>query len=122
MNIPGVNIMGLALSVIRPQPVQWAAFTGRTTNAAGLDVPTWAAPVAIRGSVQDVDRAQMQTLGLDMLQEYVNVYTSNPVKTVQRDGSGDRIIYNGNTYSCESSADWYAQDGWVAVLCVKVPA
>lgn len=122
MNIPGVNLLNIALGVIRPQMPTWGKYLSSTVNAAGFDVPTYAAPVAIRASVQDVDEKQAQDRGLDMLKTYINVYTSQAVATVDRDTNGDLIYWGGNTYSCESSADWELQDGWNAILCVKVPA
>lgn len=122
MMIPGANLLSLALGVIGAQPVTWARFIDRTENSAGYQVPNYAAAVAIQGSVQPIAKRLYQALGLDFEKSYVTLYTPAGVVTVGRDGSGDKITYNGATYLCESATDWSAQDGWSAVVAVKVPA
>jgi hypothetical protein len=117
-----MNLLALAQRVIPPQRVEWARMTGRTENAAGYTVATYAAAVPIRGNVQPVSQAKYQALGLDFNREYVTLHTPAGVVSVGRDESGDRITYNGATYKCESSTDWSGQAGWVSVVAVKVPA
>lgn len=116
------GILSMALGVIGAQPVMLSRFTSRTTNAAGFQVPSYAAPVPIEGNVQPVPQAMYERLGLDWNKSYVNLRTTAGVVVVDRDGAGDRITYNGATYVCESSTDWLAQAGWVQVTAVKVSA
>jgi hypothetical protein len=120
--IPGSNLLRAALGVIRPQGFQLERFTGRETNAAGYQVPAYADAVTVSGSVQAVPRAMYQNLGLDLSKEYISVYTSEDIKTVERDGAGDRIVWNGWRFVCESPTDWRAQDGWRQILAVRVGA
>ncbi len=122
MSVPGINLLGLALSVIGQQTVTVYKFLNRATNAAGLDVPAYAAGVAVQGSVQPIPQRNYEALGLDMLQTYVMFYTPYALIAVARDGSGDRFVYGGLHYLCESKTDWRQQDGWNAVIAVNVPA
>jgi hypothetical protein len=119
--ILGGNLLTLAMGLVGPSgPIALRRFTGQEENAAGYQVPTYAAPAAIEGRVQPVPQRLYQALGLDLTKDYVTLYTPANVVAVDRDGAGDRITYNGRTYSCESATDWQAQDGWSSVLCVRV--
>lgn len=117
-----MNLLALAQSVLGVQPVTWAAFTGRTENAAGYTVATYAPAQPIAADVQPVPRTKYESLGLDFAREYVTLYTRAGVVTVGRDESGDRITYDGKTYVCESSTDWLARSGWQAIVAVRVKA
>lgn len=120
MTVPGSNLLNMALSLIGPQPVAWAAFSGMTTNAAGIDVPTWAAAVTVYGSFQPASNTLLQTLGLDWNKNYAIFYASQAFTEPDRDMSGDRLTYAGKTYQVESGSKWFTQDGWEGVLCVEV--
>jgi len=121
MSIPGINLLRLASSVIKFQTVQHFKFLSRTADARGTFVPSYADPVNIKGSLQPVPLRMFTALGLDFNKEYVILYTSTDVVTVGRDGSGDRLSYNGKNYVCEDRTDWNAQDGWNGVIAVYVP-
>jgi hypothetical protein len=119
--VPGSNILNMALSVLGKQSFQYYAFASRTPNAVGQDIATYAAPLALQGSVQPVPRELFERYGLDFQRNYVNVYVSKNVLDVTRDVSGDLIVFNGKPYQCVSETPWAAIDGWDAVLCVQVP-
>lgn len=114
------NLLTLAMGVTGSQTVQWQRFKSRTTNAAGHKVPVYYDAASLRGSVQPVPQSRYQALGLDFAKEYVTLYTLAGVVGVERDGAGDRIVWNGKTYNAESDTDWTAQAGWRAVLCVRI--
>lgn len=116
------NLLALAQTVIPSQQLTLAKFTGRATNAAGFQVPTFADPVPLSGSAQPVPQSRYAALGLDFEKTYITLYTSADVVGVARDGSGDRVTFNGDTYSAESLTDWRTQNGWSAIICVRVPA
>ena len=121
--IPGSNLLKTALRVLGQQTVSYAAATGRATNAAGLWVTTYAAPIDIRGSFQPIDRDYYLQYGLDFTKTYAKWYDPNAtIKDVQRDTSGDKITYAGSVYTALSSNDWKAPDGWNATLFVRVPS
>lgn len=119
--IPGMNIYKLAIGAIARQSLVLRAYTGRTQNAAGYDIDSYAAPVTITGSMQAVPRNTYQTLGLDLQKVYATLYTDHPVQDISRDASGDKIEWNGNVWLAESGTDWMAQDGWRSILCVRIP-
>lgn len=122
MNVPGSNLLGLALRAIRPQILQHRAFVSRAVNGAGEYVSTFAAPVDITGSMQAVNKKLYQALGLHLSKNYSTLYTSASVNATERDREGDLILWNGKTWQCESDQDWGAVDGWRKFLCVEVPA
>lgn len=122
MNVPGSNLLALAMGPIASQQLGWRAFVSRTTNAPGDVVSTFASEVQIYGSFQPVNKALYQQLGLDLAKSYWNLYTSADVHPTARDCEGDMLSYNGKTYQAESDQDWRGPDGWRKLLCVEVPA
>lgn len=120
MIVPGSNLLNMAFGVIGQQAVEWSSFLGNITNAAGVKVPSWAAPTTLGGSFQPVARSLYQQLGLDFTKNYANFYASADVMDVLRNKSGDRLAYAGKTYQVLSNTDWFAQDGWKGVMCVEV--
>lgn len=120
MNVPGSNVLSIALRALKPQEMQHAAFTGRTINATGDFVSTYAAPVTISGSMQAVNKALYSKLGLNFARNYAILYTSVDVKPTATDRAGDKIIWSGKTWLCESDHDWRSADGWRKLLCVEI--
>ncbi len=120
--IPGMNLLDMAFTVISQQSVLYARSTGRTLNVNGHWVTTYATPITITGSFQPVPRSMYEKYGLDFQKVYYTFYTSNNVKDLQRNVSGDQITFNNQLFQCESNNDWFAQDGWLGVLCVLQPA
>lgn len=124
MSVPSSNILAQALSVIKSTPVMYYQNTGRTTNAAGYDVATFAAGIMIKaGSLQPIPKSRYTQLNLDFQKTYFNWYVPNlPVLDLQRDVSGDQVEYNGRRLQVESLTDWLTIDGWKAVLMVEIGA
>lgn len=120
MSIPGSNLLNMAFSLIAAQRVGWRAYLGKIKNPAGVQVATWADPVDIFGSFQPIDSKLLQQYGLDMTKSYVTFYASQGFTDVERDKTGDRLIYGGEVYQIESKCPWLLQDGWSRVLCIKV--
>lgn len=121
MIVPGSNLLALAMGVIGQQAIAWARNTGLTTLASGAQVPTWADPVTIYGSLQPVDNTLLQQLGLDWTKNYCTFYAPAEFREVDRDQTGDRLTYAGKTYQVLNKTSWFAQDGWERVMCVEVP-
>lgn len=119
--IPGANLLNMALTVIAPQSAQYYADLSRATNAIGLDNTTYAAPVTVRASIQPVSRELVEQYGLDLQRTYITVYISQAVVDIDRDVSGDQIVFNGSKYNMLSDTKWQPLDGWTACICVKVP-
>lgn len=121
MIIPGSNLLALALGVIGNQQVQWLKYAGTTVTPAGIQRPTWDAPVTINGSIQPVDANTLQQLGLDWTRNYVSFFAPAEFEEIERDQSSDRIAYAGRTYQVVGKTAWFYQDGWDKVICVEVP-
>lgn len=121
MGVPGSNLLKQAFTAIAQQTVSYTSYTSRVTNAAGLDVSTYADPTPVKGSVQPVPRNKYEYLGLDLQKDYVMFYTSSPVIDLQRDVSGDKFSFNGRCYQCVSKTAWEGVDGWSSVLSVQIP-
>jgi hypothetical protein len=120
MTVPGSNLLNQAFTVIAQQTVNYYSNTGRTTNAIGFDISSYAAAALLKGSFQPVPRKLYQVYGLDLQKSYFTFYCSANVLDIARGVSGDQINFNGVRYQVESANDWFALDGWVGVLCVQV--
>lgn len=118
--IPGSNLLNSALSAISSQLVEYHKFQGTSINSIGMEITTYEDPIFIWGSFQPVQRSMYEQYGLDFSKTYANFYSSNNIISVDRDVSGDQIIFQGDKYQCESNTKWYGIDGWNAVLLVKV--
>jgi len=118
-----MNLLRLALTATGSQWVQYYAATGRETNAIGNLVTTYAQPVRISGSFQPVATSYYEQLGLDMTKSYSNWYDPNSTtRDIERDTTGDKIVFCGSTYIALSNNDWSCVDGWVGTLFIKVKA
>lgn len=121
--IPGMDILAQALSLIGSEPVTFYKAIDRARNAAGYIEPTFADGVCIEiGSVQAVARSKFQVLGLDWSKKYVTWFVEQNAIGLERGTSGDQFDYAGEKFQIESVTDWYAQDGWLAALAVKIGA
>ena len=122
MTTPGSNLLKQALTVIAPQSILYYAQNGRTLNSVGQWVTTYALPALVLGSFQPVPKNLYEVYGLDLQKTYATFYTLSDVIDIHRDTSNDQIVYNSQTYQCESNNDWFAQDGWKGVLCCLITA
>ncbi len=121
MIIPGGNVLNLALSVIQKQALSYYAFNNRVLTDIGTYVTGFSSPVTVYGSFQPVPRNLYEQLGLDLQKNYSNIYISKGILDVDRDVSGDQFSFNSNTWQVLSRTDWFALDGWDAILCIQVP-
>lgn len=122
MSVPGSNLLSQALSLIASQSLLYLAYVSREINDIGMQVPCYAAPISIRGSIQPVSRSLMQILGLDMQKRYVNIFVSQDVVDIARDVSSDKFQFGCITYQAISITQWVTVDSWNQVLAVEVPA
>jgi hypothetical protein len=120
--IPGANLLSIALTMIASQTMTYLAYVSRSTNSIGLQVPVYAAPVTVKGSIQPIGRALMETLGLDMQRRYVNIFVPQGVVDIARDVSSDKFQFGGYTYQAISITQWVTVDSWNQVLAVEVPS
>lgn len=120
MTVPGMNVLGAALSVLGRQTVDYYRDIGRVTLPSGRDDTQFAEPVPVAGSFQPLNMATVQMLGLDMAKTWATFHA--PVSTIDpsRGHSGDELEYFGQRYHAESVVDWKAQDGWTWSLWVAI--
>jgi hypothetical protein len=117
--IPGLNVLAMAFQAIAQQTVTYYKWVSAGENPIGQLVSLYEEPETITGSFQPVPRSLYQTQGLDFQKIYYTFYTTNNLLDVQRDTSGDVLVFEGHKFSCVSSNDWYTLDGWVGMLCVQ---
>ena len=121
MAVPGSNLLTSALTIICRDSFQYLRFNTITTNEIGLDVRDYDQPITRSGSVQSVDVSDIKNMGLDFTKSYIQVWTETPVNAVERDRSGDQIIWNGRRFEIQGETDWNAVDGWNSFTAVEVP-
>lgn len=116
------NLLKQALQIIPPSAFYLQKFTGNTVNELGNDVSSYAEPVKLTGSVQAVDSATYQELGLDFNKNYKTFFAGSIMQSLGRNGqeSPDRLIYQGKVYEVVNANDWYAYNGWTYVIGVEV--
>ena len=113
-------MLNAAMGLIPPVQLTWRKSAGRTQNALGQWVTSYAAPVQITGSFQPLEKAKYEMLGLDLNKHYYTLYSSEALIAVERGTSGDVIDYQGKRYQIEYAADWSDYNGWKGVLCVEI--
>jgi hypothetical protein len=119
--IPGQNNLDLALQLIATQSITYHQFAGRTTNAAGIQVPTFVPDVVLpRCSVQPVPASKYQNLGLDFKRRYVQVWAMFDMYGVARSRAPDEFTWNGQRYQVTQETGWFPQDGWSSVVAVEM--
>lgn len=118
----GINVAALALGAVGQVRVEYLRFTGRAVNAIGLDVATYAAPVAAKGSWQPVSRDKYEALGLDFQKQHVTWITRDLLADLDRDTSGDIVIRAGRRYQVLSATPWDQDAGYASYLLVRLPA
>lgn len=114
------NLMKLSTQLLPLTTVSYSRFTSDTTNDVGLDVATYATAVPMKADVQAVTRSNYENLGLDFNKKYVTIFVMESLQDIDRDRSGDRFIYAGETFEIMSATDWYIQDGWTYYLAVRI--
>ncbi|WP_197335302.1 phage collar protein [Ralstonia solanacearum] len=109
--IPGSNLLGLALSVIGKQRVEYFRYIGRKTNDIGDDVSVYADPVPMFGSVQAVDRNMYQYLGLDFQSAISGSMRAPTCRTLHAIGPAIRSSGPGIAINCcpmQTGSTWTA--------------
>lgn len=120
VNVPGLNLLGMALQLIANQSVVYYRWESRALNAARKYVNTYAEPVTIeRCSVQAVPLTRYDLMGLDRKKIYVTLFAPADILAVQRNRGTDYFIWNGQTYTVDAETPWKVQDGWVEVLGIQ---
>ena len=118
--VPGSNLLKKAFKVINKDSFIYRQFDSRSPNGIGIDVPSYKPDVPLKGSIQAVPRRLYQQHGLDWKKNYITIYSSNTIEGVNRDTSGDRIVFDGKLFQVLDENNWTPIDGWNGVMCVEV--
>ena len=118
--VPGSNLLKKALRIVKKQSFIYRQFNARTTNNIGIDIPDYKPDVELTGSIQAVPRRLYQLHGLDWKKNYITIYSEDVLEGVNRDTSGDRVIFDSKTFLVLDENDWSPVDGWNGVMCVQV--
>lgn len=121
MSNPGSNLLNIALRSIRPSRVDRFPYLGRSLTPDREYVATWGPAVAVRASMQPLERKAIVDLGLDVTKSYAYLYATTDMFDVQPDGTADRVGYAGGVWDVVGKTDWFTEDGWMRVLCVRLP-
>lgn len=122
MIVPGSNLLSIALTVIAPTAIALSCAIGRTQNAVGEWVTTYAAQVPVEGSWQPVDQTKYESLGLDLSKKYFMFYASEQIDSINRGESPDLAERNGRKYSAVGDVPWNDVDGWQSAMFVDIGA
>ncbi len=110
----------MAMSVVGKQSFCYIKYLSRVGNNIGVIDTNYDAPLALSGQVQAVARNLFEKYGLDFQKTYLMFYISREILDVERDVSGDKITFAGNTYQCLSITNWFPMNGWCEVLTVQI--
>lgn len=113
------NILNLALGVIRPVQFQYQEYITSTINSIGIKQPSYSQPKTVSGSIQPVNTGVYQAYGLDFMKEYIRVYVPAEVRSIDRQATPDRIIFQGKTYVIIQCQAWHFYDGWNELIAVR---
>lgn len=122
MIVPGSNLLNIALTVIASQQIVLYRAVGRTENAVGKWVTTYAPGYPVDGSWQPVDRSKYESQGLDLEKDYFMFYASERIEGIQRGRAPDVCERNGRKYSTVGEVPWYDVDGWQSAMFVDIGA
>lgn len=114
------NLQALAATAVPQQQLKLIKFTGNVTNDAGYDVPSYADPVDITGSIQPMSADTAARLGLDFRETRAVLYTSADIALAKEGTQPDRVEYGGKLYDAVSITDWRHQDDWAHFMLVAV--
>lgn len=115
-----INLLAATQSVIGKQQYQFKKWLGKTTNAAGFKIDSYAEPVNRSGSVQPVSRSKYEHLGLDFSKIYIKIFDVDLIDVLNRTENADQIIWQGGVYKAMPNMDWSKSGSWNSVLCVRV--
>ena len=119
MSLLRSNLLNKALNIIPAENYQFIKFKSEEVNSFGVKVPTYEAPITIRGSVQSPENSLYQQLGLSLDKNYKIFYGSTDIKGNEAQTQPDKFIYNGKTFETVKNANWFIYDGWCGVLAVE---
>lgn len=113
------NILEQALSIIPKQSFTWYPFGGYTQDSAMQRVNSYQPGIACYGSIQSVEQAMYERLGLDFENNYRLIYSSHDLKGVDNQNAPDMVEFEGRRWKVVRNTPWYNYDGWNGVVVVE---
>jgi hypothetical protein len=114
------NLLNMAMTLIGSQQFTWNKFLSTSLNSIGQDVSIYSPPICVYGQVQAVPRELFDKFGLLFQKKYLIFYISKDIMEIDRNISGDQIVFNGKTYKCLYETDWFQINGWSGVIAVQI--
>ena len=120
MSLNNLNLLKAALEFIPKQSFKYMKYLGNKINDFGISVPEYSDPVEIKGSVQSVELSLYSQLGLDMAQNYRQIYVSEDICGNEKQPQPDRFIIENSTWEIVKNAPWFKYNGWCGALVVEI--
>ena len=114
------NLLNQALTLIPKQTFTYCKFAGTTINDEGIKQDTYEPGIEFQGSVQAIEQAMYEKLGLQWSKKYIQIYSSLDIRnTDNQQVSPDKVIWHGKEYIVTKVTNWYLQDGWTNIIAVE---
>lgn len=114
------NLLNQALTLIPKQKFTFCKYQGQTVNELGIKQEVYAAGIEFEGSVQAIEQAMYEKLGLQWSKKYIQIYSSLDIRNTDNTQiSPDKVIWNGKEYIVTKVTNWYLQDGWTNIIAVE---
>lgn len=112
------NLLNRALHIIPSEQFQYIKYLGAAINDFGISIPSYAEPVTIQGSVQAVENALYQQMGLDLEKNYRYFYCAQDIRGNAENPQPDRFYYDNKIWEVVKNSQWFTYDGWCGVVAV----
>lgn len=99
---------------------QYYRYQETIVDDMGRDVPKYAEPKPVTGSVQAVSNKLYEQLGLNLDKNYKIIYSPELIQSIAEKIQPDRIVYNNRTFEVVEDKDWYETNGYTRILVVEL--
>lgn len=114
------NLLNQALTLIPKQTFTYIKYQGQTVNELGIKQDVYDTGIEFQGSVQAIEQAMYEKLGLQWSKKYIQIYSSLDIRnTDNQQVSPDKVIWHGKEYIVTKVTNWYLQDGWTNIIAVE---
>lgn len=120
MNIPGANLLGIAMSVLTPTSNLFIRhYVSEGDNEFGNSVVTYTNPEPLMGaSAQPISTRDVQQMGLTVGRRYLRVWCQGWAEAGGRGRENDQFIWDLELWTIIEPEFWVKQDGWTVVVAV----
>lgn len=99
---------------------QYYRYQETIVDDMGRDVPQYADPKPVIGSVQAVSNKIYEQLGLDLNKNYKIIYSPELIQSIAEKIQPDRIVYDNRTFEVVENKNWYETNGYTKILIVEL--